>query len=84
MGGLNLGRLYQMGLGVAQDDKKASQWYKKAAEQDLPIAQYVVGVLYENGQGVAQDNKKAFEWYSKAAEQGYSDAAKALEELKNQ
>ncbi|MBQ1592214.1 MAG: SEL1-like repeat protein, partial [Treponema sp.] len=45
---------------------------------------YVVGVLYENGQGVAQDNKKAFEWYSKAAEQGYSDAAKALEELKNQ
>jgi len=45
-------------------------WYRKAAEQEYPVAQYNLGVRYDNGQGVPQDYKQAVYWFSKAAEQG--------------
>ena len=34
----NLGVMYERGLGVAQDDKKAVEWLTKAAEQGNPKA----------------------------------------------
>ena len=43
----------------------------KAAEQNLPVAQYSVGNMYSTGEGVEQDLQKAAEWWAKAANQGY-------------
>ena len=34
-----LGECYRCGLGVQQDDVKAAEWYKKAAEQGHEKAQ---------------------------------------------
>ena len=37
---LNLGLLYDIGKGVPEDDGEAVKWYRKAAEQGDPWAQY--------------------------------------------
>lgn len=71
---LNVGYLYDKGLGVPQDHKKAFKWYRMAAEQGISEAQYRVGYLYDMGWGVPQDYKKAFKWYRIAAVQGHADA----------
>ena len=67
---LLLGDMFSKGLGVPQDYKEASKWYKKAASQDLVQPQYNLGVMYYFGMGVIQDYKEAAIWYTKAAEQG--------------
>jgi len=70
----NLGWMYGAGKGVAQDDKQAVKWYRKAANQGHAKAQYNLGLMYANGEGVAQDDKHAVRWYRKAADQGYASA----------
>src|SRR5262245_51555229 len=44
-----LGRHYEAGEGVRQDQAEALKWYRKAADQGLAIAQYNVGVFYNFG-----------------------------------
>ena len=61
-----------------KDEKKAVEWYEKAAAQGNAGAQYNLGVSYYNGQGVGKDEKKAVEWYEKAAAQSDADAQYAL------
>jgi len=67
----SIGWLYQSGLGVEQDVKKAMHYYLLASKQNHATAQNNLGVLYENGMGVESDLMKAREWYKKSAEQGY-------------
>ena len=71
----NLGVGYQRGQGVAQDTKRAVEWYTKAAAQGEAGAQFNLGIHYERGQGVAQDFKQALNWFGKAAAQGVAKAA---------
>lgn len=54
--------------------KKAVEWYTKAAEQGLRIAQCNLGVCYKNGNGVEKNLEEAIKWYTKAADQGYAEA----------
>src|SRR5690606_30096882 len=56
--------------GVARDPAQAVQWYRKAADQGLAIAQANLGTMYRNGTGVARNNLRAAEWYQKSADQG--------------
>jgi TPR repeat protein len=67
---VNIGYLYDEGIGVKQDYTKAMEWYLKAAEQGVAMAQCYLGNMYGDGNGVKQDYAKAMEWYRKAAEQG--------------
>jgi hypothetical protein len=64
---LQLGIMYDMGLGVSQDYQEALKWYRKAAKQGLPQAQSNLGVMYDLGQGVPQDSIRAHMWYTVAA-----------------
>ena len=73
--------MYYFGRGVPQNYTKALDWYKKAASQDLDLAQLNIGGLYENGYGVPQDYDKAFEWYQKAADQGNQQASNRIGRL---
>lgn len=66
---------------MTQDYDKAFEWYTKAADQGLDVAQLNIGDLYENGYGVPQDYDKAFEWYKKAAEQGNQEASNRIGRL---
>ena len=54
--------------------EEAVSWFRKAAEQGLPQAQFNLGVCYSNGHGVEKDETKAVSWYRKSAEQGLAQA----------
>ncbi len=72
-----MGQLYEEGSGVPQSRSKAGEWYLKAAEKDLPEAQYAYAVLCEEGDC---DGDAEF-WYRKASENGNELADAALERI---
>ena len=70
----SLGRRYDHGLGVEEDDSEAVQWYGLAAEQGHAGAQYSLGLKYGLGQGVDEDDTQAVRWFRLAAEQDHAGA----------
>ncbi len=64
------GYMYEMGLGIAADMAKAEEYYKKAAEQNIPEAQHNLAVLC---QSKGNDTDAAY-WYRLAAEQGINSS----------
>lgn len=60
--------------GFKQDDAKAFECFRKAAEQGHAKAQACLGFCYFLGKGVRQDYAEAVKWFRKAAEQGQPDA----------
>lgn len=67
---LLLGRIFDTGDGVPENDLEAFKWYRAAAEQGLATAQYLLAQMYQNGIGnLEEDPVQAAKWYAKAAEQ---------------
>ncbi len=79
-----LAALYAVGNGVPLDDREALKWYLQAAEQGDPLSQYCAGRRLSEGRGVPRDLVQGYKWLRLAANQGQPDAAKALENLKDQ
>jgi TPR repeat protein len=52
----NIGRLYNLGRGVAQDYREAMRWFRRAADQGNAPARDNIGWLYEGGLGVAEQD----------------------------
>jgi TPR repeat protein len=77
-----LGACYLDGRGIAQDKKEALKWFRKAADQGLPEAQYELGQLYQSGETVEKDRIESLKWYVLAANQKHPKAAKAAKELR--
>ncbi|MBQ2097335.1 MAG: sel1 repeat family protein, partial [Bacteroidales bacterium] len=73
-----LGRAYDKGDGVKEDDALAFEWYSKAAQQGNAKAQYQLGRCYKKGEGCTKDANAAFQWFEKSAAQGNADAQLAL------
>lgn len=48
---------------------EAVKWLRKAAEQELDMAQYNPGMVYSRGEGVRKNPRKAVSWLKKAAKQ---------------
>ena len=69
-----LGRAYQTGNGVSQNDALAVKWLRKAADQGDAVAENNLGNMYRVGDGVARDKEEAVRWYKKAAKQGNAKA----------
>jgi TPR repeat protein len=69
-----LGKAYESGNGVPQNEEAAVKWYRKAAEQGNAPAQNDLGIMYRTGQGVNRDKEQAVRWYRKAAKQGNPQA----------
>ena len=69
-----LGLMYDSGLGVEKDQKKAVEWFTRSAMNGNAVAQYNLALAYRYGEGVPKDDSKALEWYLKAAEQQYAPA----------
>lgn len=85
--------MYNHSCGVEKDEFAAVAWYKRAAEQNLPEAQYNLGVMYRQGRGVELTDSagsslmdfnvsQALIWYKRAAQNGYKDAFTAIKRLK--
>ena len=66
--------LYDNLEGADQDPAEAAKWFKLAAEQGIPQAQYSLGLKYGDGDGVKQDYPESLKWYKLAAEQSYARA----------
>lgn len=73
-----MGRCYDKGYGVTENDQVAFSWYMKAAKQGHAKSQYQVGKCYKDGEGVEKDKKTAFSWFQKAAAQDNGKAQLAL------
>lgn len=67
-----LASLYLLGRdGYEVNEKEASNWMLKAAEQGLLEAEVVVAAMYDRGLGLPHDVNKANQWYEKAAAKGH-------------
>jgi len=70
-----LGLFYLEGRGIQQDSAQAGKWIKQAAMQNLPRAQFTMGLLYMQGYaGAAPNIEKATFWLARAANQGLPEA----------
>ena len=64
----NMAFMYDEGLGVKKDAKKAFALYQEVArESGNTFAQAKLGEMYLHGTGVKQDCKKAHFWLTKSA-----------------
>ena len=63
---VNVGEIFEKGLGTDPNYEAALIWYEKAAEQGNTRAQFNLGTLYERGLGVAPSKVQALNWYRKA------------------
>ena len=57
------------------------RWLEKAALQNLPEAQYLLGKCYETGNGITMSTTQAAILYDKSAKQGFAAAQMALEKI---
>lgn len=71
---LNLGWMYNQGLGVETSLSKAAYWYEKAARLGQFSAQYNTALMYQYGRGVKVNLINAVFWYQQAANQGHINA----------
>ena len=75
-----IGRLYDRGRGIVENDVVANEWYRKAAEKGYAKAQYRLGIQLYYGYGTPGDFdqaaqwKRAAKWFRAAAQQGYAKA----------
>ncbi|RIB16825.1 kinase-like domain-containing protein [Gigaspora rosea] len=65
-----LGYNYQLGFGVEKDEKKAFEYYIKAAELGNSDAMQNVGICYYYGIGVEINYQKSFEYCKRSADLG--------------
>lgn len=69
------GTMLLLGWGGTRDEKKAIQWFEKAANQNFPEAQYNLALIYRKGvYGVPENVAIAINWLQKAADLGYAKA----------
>jgi TPR repeat protein len=66
---------------LAQSDREAYLWARKAADKGLAKAEYAVGYYVEHGVGVHPDLEEARRWFLRAASQGNKRAVQRLNEL---
>ena len=69
-GCLNLGYLYDKGLGVKQNDVSANLYYRKACSYNNAIACYNLGNQYANGKGEPKNYHESLTFYKKSCDLG--------------
>jgi TPR repeat protein len=74
-----LARVYE-----ERDYKKSPQWFRKAAEQGLPQAQYRLGVILKQGRGADVDKFEAYQWLLLSSEAGSQAATNELQALESE
>jgi|GEM_PF-1600570 len=71
---LVLAEKYYFGKGVAEDKKKAFEYYEKAASKGNALAIYNLGIFYDLGEVVDEDHPKAYSLWQAAIANGKTDA----------
>jgi hypothetical protein len=74
-----LGDIYFNGkFSVQINNRKAVQWFNKAATQRDTFSMVALGYMHLKGVGVPKDTAKSFEFYMRAARMGDADAQHAI------
>ena len=73
-GQYKLGRMYFDGILVAQNDARALEWIRKAADQRHPESVLFLGFLHQAGRGTQMSYAKAFLYYQQAVDAGCETA----------
>jgi hypothetical protein len=71
----SLGSLAYFG---SDDTAVAIDWFRRAAAQEYPPAEFQMGLMYDFGFGVAADEEAALAWYRRAAQHGSAAGARAV------
>ena len=78
---VQLGILYEHGIGVQMDMAQAVLWFEKAAAAGYGPAMTEIGTMYYRGYGLPQDEAKARIWWKRAVAAGDAKAARYPDEL---
>ena len=78
----NYGILLMNGWGVKWNPFDAYDYFMKAAKDEMPQAEYIVGIFYTDNLVVKRDWAAAYKWVKKASDAGFEPAKKTLKELK--
>lgn len=66
----SLGVRYGTGKGVTKDSVRSFEYYRRAAELGMPLAQANLAYMYLSGEGTTKDAAAAFEWAKQSAQMG--------------
>lgn len=78
---LALGKIYARGkYSLGPDMREAAHWYRRAAEEGNPQAQYIYALMCLTGSGVERDDKQGMSWLQLAAGRDYLPAVHKLAE----
>jgi TPR repeat protein len=72
---------YENGWGSVTIEPEAVYWYRKAAEQGYPPAEYDLGRMLVDGRGARKNEAEAEVWFRRAAEKGIREAQTRLDAL---
>ena len=79
------GIMHVRGIGVEQNGKEAVKWLEKAADQNLSISHYALGVIFRDGttglNEVSPDERKSALHFAQASALGFKPANDALRRL---
>jgi TPR repeat protein len=77
----NLGILYMQGVGVAWNPFEAFKHFRSAAANDMPEAEYVMGIMCAENFVVPRNWPLTYKYISRAADQGFEEAKDVKKEL---
>ncbi|HEC18406.1 MAG TPA: sel1 repeat family protein [Gammaproteobacteria bacterium] len=77
----SLGRMYETGLKLPVDKKRAMEWYEKAARQGYADAEYRLGIALYYGTGPTRDEEEGKKWLRLAAGHGHPVAKNMMNKL---
>ena len=77
-GCVNLGDIFDAGLGTRQDKGKAADLYKKACELGFDHGCYSLGYAHQVGDGVKKDRSRMLDLYERSCKTGHGAACLKL------
>jgi len=77
----NYGILLNNGWGVAWNPFEAFNYFLEAANDEMPQAQYLIGLSFTDNLIVKRDWSKSYYWLKRSAGNGFTPAKDALTEL---
>ncbi len=72
--------MYKDGEGTSPNPKQALQWYKVAADQEYPPAQFYLGNMYDLGIGTEKEPELANYWIERSAALGFHRAIDKIDQ----
>lgn len=73
-GAYYLARMYEEGRGLRKDINESLRWEKKAADKDVSLSQYYIGLEYIKGENVPKNEEVGMAYLEQSALQNEYDA----------